>query len=56
MLKAAIKKAVNELMETTGKTEIECITALQGAAAQTGQDETLEILCEMKNELIMQCI
>ena len=47
-----LRKAVKELMTSENLTEVEAISALQGAAVKMGNEKTLEALIEMKNEII----
>jgi len=47
-----LEKTVQGLMASENVDRLAAISALQGAAAQTGKDDVLEILIEMKRELV----
>ena len=51
-MKEILKKNIEQLAEEEGKTELEVITELQGAAAQTGNEGLLGLLCELKWDYI----
>jgi hypothetical protein len=44
--------AIEEIMNDTGCSKIKAITTLQGLCAKAGAEEILEMLCEMKWEII----
>ena len=44
--------AIEEIMNDTGCSKLKAITALQGACAKAGAEEFLEMLCEMKWEIL----
>lgn len=47
-----LKKSVEIIAIENGQTELEVITALQSAAAQTDNEELLDALCELKWDYI----
>lgn len=44
--------AIEEIMKDTGCNKLKAITVMQGLCAKAGAEEVLEMLCEMKWELI----
>ena len=44
--------AIEEVMNDTGCTKLQAISGLQSACAKLGDESVLEMLCEMKWELI----
>ncbi|WP_158785125.1 hypothetical protein [Pantoea sp. BAV 3049] len=44
--------AISKVQAAYGCTDLEAITKMQGAAAAAGDDQSLEVLCEIKNVLL----
>jgi len=44
--------AIAKVQATYGCTDIEAITKMQGAAAEAGDEASLEVLCHIKAELL----
>lgn len=47
-----LNTAIEEVMNDTGCTKLQAISGLQSACAKLGDESALEMLCEMKWELI----
>jgi hypothetical protein len=47
-----LNAAIQDVMSDAGCTKLQAITALQAACAKIGNESVLEMLCEMKWELI----
>ena len=46
------REAVQTLADEMGKSILVMLTELQGAAAKLRDDETLDVLCEIKSEVL----
>jgi hypothetical protein len=44
--------AIEEIMNDTGCSKLKAISAMQGICAKAGAEEVLEMLCEMKWEIL----
>jgi hypothetical protein len=53
MTKSQIKAAIEITAKEEGKTELEIISQAQAGAAAKGDEESLEILCDLKWEYII---
>lgn len=47
-----IKKQIKKMVEETGKSEIECISAMQTACLAIGDNNVMEVLCKIKRNYI----
>lgn len=44
--------AIAQVQAAYGISDLDAITKMQGAAAKAGDEESLEVLCEIKNALL----
>ena len=51
-MKTLLKQEIEKAAKEANCTEIEIITAMQGAMAMKGDEETLKVLCKIKSEYI----
>jgi len=53
-MKEQVIKMIQDLAKDTNQTELEATTQLQGMTAKEGREDVLEILCEVKSDMIKE--